>query len=62
MKKSKVVKKRKNFINWIKEHGATSFSWQDKPEEIPPSSYDEQFSISSAIKKVILFIGFKFKF
>jgi len=55
-------KKKKNFVNWIKDHGTISFDWRDKPEEIPPSSNDEQFSIGSAIKKIVLFIGLKFKF
>ena len=54
--------KRKNFIGWIKEHGIISFDQQDKPDEIPPSSNDEKFSFHSAIKKLIVFIGLKFKF
>lgn len=54
--------KRKNFIGWVKEHGTISLDVNDKPDEIPPSSNDERNSIGSAIKKLIVFIGLKFKF
>jgi hypothetical protein len=58
----KTPKKKKSFINWIKEHGVISFDWRDKPEEIPPSSTDKELSVGDVINRIVAFVGFKFKF
>jgi hypothetical protein len=58
----KTHKKKKTFINWIKEHGVISFDWRDKPEEILPSSTDKDLSVGDVINRIVTFVGFKFKF
>ena len=53
---------KRTFIEWVKDHVTISSDFHNPPDEIAPYANDSGLSIKKVLNRLVVYIGFKFKF